>query len=496
MLDLLFIPTAILYLIVVGSLFIYGVNFFYLTYLTWRRGEQRSEEITIEEWPVVTVQLPIYNELYVASRLILAAAKLDYPRDLLEIQVLDDSDDETALLVAKQVAELCEQGINILHLHRRERSGYKAGALMEGLHQARGEFLAIFDADFIPPADFLKRTIPHFYKDPGVGFVQARWGHVNRDYSVLTYLQSLSIDAHFMVEQFARSQNGYWFNFNGTAGIWRRQAMIDAGGWKAETLTEDLDLSYRAFFKGWRAVYLRDLEVPAELPVSFSAYRRQQQRWARGSLECARKFLPQIWESAAPFSLKMEATLHLTGYVVHLLLFALVFLYPLILVLSQRYSNLLTLFGIAFLFNATALAPTAFFAVAQQQLGHTWWKKVPAILCISCLGAGMMVNTVWAALQVYTSRPGVFERTPKFGIRRRGEDWTRSRYQLRLDAIVYFELLLALVNMGTVYMAVRAQNWLIAYYSLSFCLGLLFTSGMSIVQALAVQRRKRMATHG
>jgi cellulose synthase/poly-beta-1,6-N-acetylglucosamine synthase-like glycosyltransferase len=497
MLDLLFVPVAIVYLAVVGMLFTYGVNFFYLTYLTWRQRKWSSSLPSklqeglppMTQWPYVTVQLPIYNELYVAERLINAAARLDYPAHLLEIQVLDDSTDETVELVRDVVQRLRAQGVNVVHMHRSQRVGFKAGALAEGLAHAHGEFLAMFDADFVPPPDFLKRAIPHF-QDPRIAFIQTRWGHLNRDYSFLTFLQSLAIDAHFMVEQFARSQSGYWFNFNGTAGIWRRAAIKDAGGWKADTLTEDLDLSYRAFLCGWRALYLRDLEVPAELPVNFSAYRRQQHRWARGSLECALKLIPQVWDAPIPLLKKLEATLHLTGYGVHLLLWALTLLYPLVLLLSVRYPSLIALFGIAFIFNATAFAPTLFFMVAQQQLGRRWWRLLPVILFITALGAGMMLNTLRAALQILRKRQSVFERTPKFGIVRKRQDWTRRRYQLRLDSIVFFELAFALLNLGTVGLAIYVNNWVIAAYAAMFCIGLLFTSGFTIAQALAVHRRR------
>ena len=489
MLDLLFVPVAILYLLVVGMLFVYGVNFFYLTYLTWRERRARTVLPPMTRWPRVTVQLPIYNELYVAERLIQAAARLDYPAHLLEIQVLDDSTDETTEVVRRTVERLRAQGVRIVHRHRTQRTGFKAGALAKGLAQAHGEFLALFDADFVPPPDFLRRTLPHF-QDSRVAFIQTRWGHLNRDYSLLTFLQSLAIDAHFMVEQFARSRAGYWFNFNGTAGVWRREAIEDAGGWTADTLTEDLDLSYRAFLRGWHALYLREVEVPAELPVNFSAYRRQQHRWARGSLECAMKLIPQVWNAPIPLAKKLEATLHLTGYGVHLLLGALTLLYPLVLLLSQRYPGLIALFGIAFIFNATAFAPTLFFVIAQQQLGRRWWRLLPAILFITALGAGMMLNTIRAALQIFWKRRSVFERTPKFGIVRKKQDWTRRRYQLQLDSIVFFELAFALLNAGTVALAIYVNNWVIAVYALLFCLGLLFTSGFTIAQAITLHRRR------
>ena len=492
MFDLLFVPIAVLYLAVVGMLFVYGVNFFYLTWIAWR---ERKTTLAAPEpctQSRVTIQLPIYNELYVAERLINAATQLDYPRDLLEIQVLDDSTDETSEIVRRAVERARARGIDIAQIQRAERVGYKAGALANGLAQARGEFIAIFDADFIPPRDFLTRTLPHF-GDARIAFIQTRWGHVNRDFSLLTKLQALAIDAHFMVEQFARSRGGYWFNFNGTAGIWRRAALEDAGGWTADTLTEDLDLSYRAFLRGWRAFYLRDVVVPAELPVSFSAYRRQQHRWARGSLECAINLLSPVWRAPISLSAKIQATLHLTGYGVHLLLFALVLLYPFVIILSQRYPGLVSLFGIAALFNATAFAPTIFFIVAQQQLGQNWIKRVPIIFLVTVLGAGMMVNTLRAALDIFSRRAGAFERTPKFGITHRGQDWLAQRYQLRLDPIVIFELALASLNLGTGAVALELGNWFIAIYATLFALGLFFAAGVTIAQAAAISLRHTRA---
>lgn len=486
MLNILLIPIAIFYLLDVGLLFIFGINFFYLTYLAWHNRSQHPAERHLEIWPAVTVQLPIYNEMYVAERLIRSAAHLDYPQELLEIQVLDDSTDETTLIVENLVRKLRSEGVNITHIHRTTRQGYKAGALAAGLVRSHGDFLAVFDADFMPEPDFLKRTLPFFTE--GVAFVQTRWGHINRNFSYLTYLQGLAIDAHFMVEQFARSQGGYWFNFNGTAGVWRKAAIIDVGGWKADTLTEDLDLSYRVFMKGWRAVYLRDVEVPAELPVSFNAYRRQQHRWASGSLECALKYIPRIWQSSMPVSMKIEATLHLTGYGVHLLMCGMVVLYPFLLVLSTQYPDLLKLFGLAFVFNFTAIAPTTFFIFAQHELGTHWWRSLPKILFVSAFGAGMMVNTVRAALQVMNPRERVFERTPKFGILNRREDWSLRRYRLNLDKIIYFELTFALLNVFTIALAIQHNNWIIAGYAALFCCGLLFTSGSTIMQTVAQAR--------
>ncbi len=495
MVDILLIPLAMLYLLVVGMLFVYGINFFYMTWLAWRHGHANSQKpktmtsTTMSDWPLVTVQIPIYNEMYVAERIINAVARFDYPADKLEIQILDDSTDETVDIVRMAVAHWQAQGVNIYHITRPNRDGFKAGALQNGLAQAKGEFIAMFDADFVPPPDFLQRTLPYF--EPDIAFVQTRWGHVNRDYSLLTFLQSLAIDAHFVVEQFARWNGRYWFNFNGTAGIWRRQALADAGGWTADTLTEDLDISYRALLRGWRARYLRDVEVPAELPVSIVAFRRQQHRWARGSLECALKLGPQVLAAELPPMVKLEAILHLTGYCVHLLLFALSLLYPAVLLVSRQYPQLITLFGIAYVFNLTALAPTTFFIVGQQQLHRRWWHSLPQILFITAVGSGLMINTVRAALQILVRRQVQFERTAKFGVRRREEDWKTKRYQLRLDGIVFWELAFAGLNGTTVWFAIQQHNWAIAFYAGIFLVGLLYVSGLTIFQAIAVYRRQR-----
>jgi cellulose synthase/poly-beta-1,6-N-acetylglucosamine synthase-like glycosyltransferase len=494
MLDAVLTFFGLIYLLVVGLLFIYGVNFLYLTILALRRrGDPAAPQLT--ELPRVTVQLPIYNELYVAERLVRAAAGLDYPRDRLEIQVLDDSTDETSLRVARLVRRLQAEGVDIHHVHRANREGYKAGALAAGLETARGELLAIFDADFVPGADFLQRTVASF-GDPQVGFVQARWEHLNRDTSLLTRLQALAIDAHFMVEQVARSGGGYWFNFNGTAGVWRKAAIVAAGGWRADTLTEDLDLSYRSFLHGWKAVYLRDVTVPAELPASFNAYRRQQQRWARGSIECAVELLPQVWRSSVSLAAKVQATLHLTGYFIHLLLAALTFLYLPVWMLAQRHPQLVSLFGLAVIFNLTALAPSSMFAAAQRQKGRSWLRQLPEILFLTVLGCGMMLNTARAAFQVLVRRPGSFERTPKYGLAGGRRQWTaRARYHLKIDALVALEALLALWSSGVAWLAIRTSSWGIAFYAALFASGLLFVSGMSVLQSAAVRRHAMEPAH-
>lgn len=489
LLDTLFIPVTVIYFIVVTTLFIYGLNFLYLSYHAWKRRDALEAEPStraLDSFPFVTVQLPIYNELYVAERLIEAAAALDYPRGRFEIQVLDDSTDETVSLVERIVGQIQARGIDIRHLHRTQRNGFKAGALADGLQTARGEFIAIFDADFIPKPNFLKKILPYFDED-NIAFVQGRWGHLNGNYSLLTFLQSLSLDAHFAVEQLARSHLGLWFNFNGTAGVWRKTAIVDSGGWKAETLTEDLDLSYRAYLRGWRARYAGEVEAPSELPVSFTAFRRQQHRWAHGGFDCAIRYIPLIWKSNASLAQKIQASLHLTGYLIHLLLFACVFLYPLVVAISTRYPGLISLFGIAVIFNFTALAPIALVAVAQNSLRKRWVALLPYMVTLAALGAGLMLNTLRAAWQVWAGRRGAFERTPKYGITARAQNWTSSRYYVKMDALVPFEIFLALFNLWTVWLALQHSNWLIALYAAIFAAGLFFNSGLTILQA--IQRR-------
>src|SRR6187397_233344 len=290
---------------------------------------------TMASLPVVTIQLPIYNEMYVADRLIDVVCQLDYPRELLEIQVLDDSTDETRSVAERAVRRNAAQGVDIKYLHRVDRTGYKAGALEAGLTVATGQYIAIFDADFIPTVDFLKRTIP-FFADPKIAMVQARWGHINQDYSLLTKVQSILLDAHFVLEHGGRNRSGHFFNFNGTAGIWRRDAIVDAGGWQHDTLTEDLDLSYRAQLRGWRFVFLPDLVVPAELPVEMNAFKSQQHRWAKGSIQTCRKLLPRTLTADIPLGVKAEAFFHLTANFNYLLMIVLsILMFPAMIV---RYS--------------------------------------------------------------------------------------------------------------------------------------------------------------
>src|SRR6187455_1789802 len=302
-----------LYFFVLVILAVYGWHRYYLVYLYMKNKDKQPVPAgPLNPAPVVTIQLPLYNEMYVADRLIDAVCQIDYTRELLEIQVLDDSTDETQSVAEQAVRRNAARGVDITFIHRTDRSGYKAGALEAALKVAKGEFVAIFDADFIPTPDFLTRTVP-FFTDPKVAMVQARWGHINQDYSLLTKIQSILLDGHFVLEHGGRNRAGVFFNFNGTAGIWCREAIYAAGGWQHDTLTEDLDLSYRAQLKGWQFVFLPNLVTPAELPVDMNGFKSQQHRWTKGSIQTCRKLLPAVWRAKLPLLIKFEATAHLTA---------------------------------------------------------------------------------------------------------------------------------------------------------------------------------------
>jgi|CXWL01.1.fsa_nt_gi cellulose synthase/poly-beta-1,6-N-acetylglucosamine synthase-like glycosyltransferase len=487
-LQIILAPVLIAYSLAMAALLIYISNMMYLalTGLKERKKLSRPMPAALDEWTHVTVQLPIYNEWYVAGRLIESAAALEYPPDLLEIQVLDDSTDETVSLVAEKVKQLQARGVDVVHLHRENREGFKAGALANGLEKSKGDFLAIFDADFLPNPDFLRRVLPRF-DHARVAFVQARWGHLNREYSLLTLLQSFSLDAHFAIDQLARANTDYVFNFNGTAGVWRKSAVVDAGGWKADTLTEDMDLSYRAFLRGWSARYAGDVEAPAELPVSFTAYRRQQYRWARGSLECAIRYIPIIWNSDFSFARKFQATLHLTGYALHLLTFVLIILYPFLLVFATKYPALLAPVGVGLIMNFLVFAPAMYFVAAQQLLRRRWFFSLPLIFLMSIFSSGLVLNTLRAALHIMQKHAVPFERTPKYGITRRAQSWLSNRYQVKVDILIFYEFLLALFNIWVAWFAWSTNHFLIMIYAFLFAIGLFFTSGLTLLQTISAR---------
>lgn len=484
-----FIETVLLYALAgvytltLLALSLYGLNFLYLIAVAWRHRRDRVTAPILTEYPAVTVQIPIYNERAVAERIIEAACRLDWPRDRLEIQVLDDSTDETRDIVEQAAARWRAAGRDVVHIHRVKRAGYKAGALSAGLASAKGEYIAIFDADFVPPPDFLRRAMPPLMADTRLAFVQARWGHLNREASLLTMLQSLSIDGHFMVEQFARDCGGYVMNFNGTAGVWRRCAIEDSGGWSAGALTEDLDLSYRAALRGWGSCLLPDLVAPAELVADVAAYRRQQTRWAQGSIECAVRLLPQVWRSAVARRIKIEAFFHLTGYFIQVLMLIMSIVYPLVVAAADRAPLLHLVYSASWLFAPLALAPTLFFAYGQIALDRrNWWRRAPYLLCLTVLGSGMVLNSARAIVRALRGGSAVFERTPKSGQVGRSRAALNKSYSLPFDPIVLGEAALCAFNLNTARLAWYAESWGILLYALVFAAGLAYVAGLSLWQ--------------
>ncbi len=485
---------SVLYAITLSVLTAYGVNFFYLTWVAWRQRRVRREPPPLRDCPNVTVQVPIYNERYVAERSIDAVCRLAWPRDRLEIQILDDSTDITREIVAARVARWRLAGINVTQLCRSNRAGYKAGALSAGLTVARGEYVAIFDADFVPPPDFLRRAMPQLVGDARLGFVQARWGHLNREASLLTRLQALSIDGHFLVEQLARDRGGCLMNFNGTAGVWRRAAIDEAGGWSAGTLTEDLDLSYRAELRGWKAQLLPDLVVPAELVDNLNAYRKQQSRWAQGSIECAVRLLPQVRHSPLRLGVKLAAIFHLTGYAIQVVMLIASLTYPFVLSALEHSPELKSLYTVSWIFAPISLAPIVLFLSAQLALEQRrGWRQLPLLLGLTMLGSGMALNSARAVLRGLHGRAATFERTPKSGQTGRQREAREHEYALPFDSIVFFEVALGLFNLNTLRLAWLANNWGIVLYAACFVIGFAYVAGHSVWQARGVIRARLLA---
>ena len=411
----------LLYLVGVLGLAIYGSNALWLTWqlLRLRRTPASSSSLLPTRWPTVTVQLPIYNEHHVAERLIDACARLDYPAQALQIQVLDDSTDDTRTLVHRRVRYWQRKGLNVQVINRIERVGYKAGALAHAFPLAQGEFLAIFDADFVPPRDFLQRVIPHFMQ-PGqqrVGFVQTRWGHLNADYSPLTQSQALALDGHFVVEQAGRQLAGYPFGFNGSGGVWRRACIADpaVGGWQTDTLCEDLDLSYRAQLAGWQPCYRNEIVAHAEIAPQLFAFRRQQFRWAKGSIQTLRKLHGAVWQSPWPLAARCSGLVHLGSYLIHPLLLLLLLVALPLMRLGVDPAPHLTVLSLA------SFGPPLLYAVAQRRLHpQDWWRRWAYLPLLTLLGTGLSLNNTIAVVQGFSGRDGQVLRTPKFRVESTG----------------------------------------------------------------------------
>jgi len=472
------------YFSVMLVLSVYGTHRYYMTYLYYRHRRRRHTvtELRSEKRPHVTVQLPIFNERYVVERLISAVCNFDYPKDKLQIQVLDDSTDDTRQIAALEVNRWREQGVNIVHIHRDNRSGYKAGALENGLHQAEGEFIAVFDADFVPDADFVLKTIAHF-DDPEIGMVQVRWGHINREFSPLTQAQSILLDGHFIIEHSARNRSGCFFNFNGTAGIWRKSAIEDAGGWQHDTLTEDLDLSYRAQLKGWRFIYLQDVISPGEVPVDINAFKSQQARWAKGSIQTAFKLLPNIIRSRMPFAIKLEAFFHLTANFAYPLLVLLSLLMPVAIIIRYKHGWYQILLLDMPCFIAATLSVCAFYLVSQREMGEATWDRIKYIPFVMSLGIGLSISNSKAVLEAIFGKQTPFDRTPKHGVFKRGDLWKSKMYRGGRSLLPWFELAMGLYYSVTLYLAVQAGHWLSIPFLFLFQLGFFYVAFTSFIQA-------------
>ena len=474
--------TLAVYFFVLVILAVYGWHRYYLVYLYMKHRDHRPAPLgTFETLPRVTVQLPIYNEMYVAERLIEVVCRLDYPRELLEIQVLDDSVDETTAIAERAVRRHAAAGIHITCLHRADRTGYKAGALEAGLHVAAGEYVAIFDADFVPGPDFLRRSI-QFFTDPKVAMVQARWGHINQDYSLLTKIQSILLDGHFVLEHGSRSRAGLFFNFNGTAGVWRRSAIEDAGGWQHDTLTEDLDLSYRAQLRGWQFVFLQDLIAPAEVPVEMNAFKSQQHRWAKGSIQTCRKVLPHVLRSNLPLGVKAEACFHLTANFNYLLMCVLSLLMAPSMVIRYNmgwYEMLLI--DVPLFFAATASVAN-FYMVCQRELHADWTTRLKYLPFLMSIGIGLTINNTRAVLEALFNQQSEFARTPKYCIEGQSDEWIGKKYRESGVIQPMIELTLGLYFTATVFYALANGIYGTVPFLVLFQVGFLYTSLLSIVQ--------------
>ncbi len=500
--------TALLipYFIVMVILAFYGIHRYQLVWLYYKNKKNAAKwdeppmRFAEGELPFVTIQLPIFNEQFVIDRLIEACCRLEYPRDRFEIQVLDDSTDET-VTVARQIVERYAAGFDgvnpiapqpIVYLHRTNRHGYKAGALDKGLDVAKGGLVAIFDADFVPPVDWVMKVVHHF-AEPEIGMVQTRWTHLNRNYSFLTQVEAILLDGHFVLEHGGRSRAGVFFNFNGTAGMWRRETISSAGGWQHDTLTEDTDLSYRAQMVGWKFKYLQDVECPAELPIEMTAFKTQQARWAKGLIQTGKKILPRVMKSDQPWHTKLEAWYHLTANISYPLMIVLsVLLMPAMIIRSwQGYIQMML---IDFpLFMASTMSVSTFYLVSQKELfPKTWYKTLLYVPFLMALGVGLTITNTKAVLEALFGIKSAFARTPKYSVKKKGEKSQAQKYRKRLGIVPWIELGIGCYFAFTVYYAVTTENFFTVPFLLLFVLGYWYTGLLSLLQG----RFERSGTAG
>jgi cellulose synthase/poly-beta-1,6-N-acetylglucosamine synthase-like glycosyltransferase len=478
------------YLFALAALLTYGMNcwFLMLMYrLNCTKAAQKHErikaafyrEVPPRDWPRVTIQLPIYNERYVVKRLIESVCKINYPAHLLEVQVLDDSTDDTTKIARAMVAKKKAAGTDIVYMHRNDRSGFKAGALKEGLKTAKGSVVAVFDADFIPGPDFLKESVPYF-QDPRIGMLQTRWGHINSDYSLLTRAQSIGIDGHFGVEQASRAWGGLFMNFNGTGGIWRKKTIQEAGGWQADTLTEDLDLSYRAQLKGWKLMFASQVVCPAEIPVTINAFKSQQHRWAKGSIQTARKNLSRLFKSDVSWLVKIQAFLHLTHYMVHPMMLLVVLTSIPMLYTQWFFDNLAYPVMIFTVLCLATFGPSSLYLFSQRILYRDWKSRIKYLPLLMCLGTGIAVNNTKAVLEALLDIKSGFIRTPKYGIQQKGENWKNKGYAIPLNAVSILELCLGLYSLTGLFMFLLFSKYLVSPFLLIYTSGFFYVFFLSV----------------
>jgi cellulose synthase/poly-beta-1,6-N-acetylglucosamine synthase-like glycosyltransferase len=487
------------YFIVLFILALYGLHRYWLVYNYYRYAKNvPATQPPVTEWPRVTIQLPIYNERYVIERLVEAISRFDYPAELLDVQVLDDSTDETQEVARNCVERFAAQGMPVEYIHRTNREGYKAGALENGLKTAKGQFIAIFDADFLPAPDFLRLTIPYFMNPRGgsaIGMVQTRWTYLNTDYSLLTQVETILLDGHFVVEHGARSRRGTFFNFNGTAGVWRRKAIDQAGGWQHDTLTEDTDLSYRAQLAGWKFLYLPNIECASELPVDMNGFKAQQARWAKGLMQTAKKILPKVFAADVPWHVKSEAFFHLTANISYplMVLLSTMLLPAMIVRFYQGWFQMLVIDLPLFL--ASTCSISSFYLVAQKELRpKTWYRTFLYMPFVMATGIGISVRNAQAVLEALAGKKSEFARTPKFNIAGKNGSFAKKSYRNKAGWMPYAEILLGVYFAFTVLYAVLNENYATVPFLLLFVWGYLYTGVMSLGQTYFAQLRFEVET--
>jgi len=473
------------YFVALLILFVFGLHGFVMLFY-----HRKYKEVNHEPQPDfkcdanVTIQLPLYNELYVVERLINTICKIDYPKDKFEIQVLDDSTDETVSIAARVVKEKRKEGFDISHIQRKNRDGFKAGALKEGLKIAKGEYIAIFDADFIPPKDFLKKTLS-FFTNENVGMVQTRWEHLNGDYSILTKAQALALDGHFVIEQSVRNKAGFFINFNGTGGVWRKDCIENSGNWHADTLTEDLDLSYRAQLNGWKFIFLKDFTSPAELPSEISALKTQQFRWTKGAIETAKKILPQLWRSKVPLRIKLQGTFHLTNnFVFPFILLAAILNVPLVFVKNSGSHELY--FAVMSVFVLAFISSFMFYLYSQKDIHSDWRKRIVLFPLFMAGSMGFAINNSRAVFEGLMNRKSEFVRTPKFKLVGEDGSWMDKKYlNNKLGLAVIVETIMAVYCFIGVASSIYFLEIAVLPFQLLFFIGFSYVSITSIRHSFA-----------